>query len=250
MPSGKKLYLVNNFEGCDCCVNENKNDGGAWNDHPQGHLVAGLAPRRELSCWNPLNLAEEPGHLDKKDDKGDEEAEQEPDVDHLEVGGHGQSRVDALVQRVHDQHDGEGQADGHLGLVVIKEERQLRDDQQADGRQVGVGQVVREDPLEVEVDQHHGVVVVRHEGALLDGELGQRQRVVDGQLLGLESNALLQVQVKLKLEQNWKNISNNLRTQSGFEIRLPFSTHRTDEPSSKLEAEWCFKGFKGKMFIQ
>jgi len=52
-----------------------------------------------------------------------------------------------LVHCVHDQHCGQGEANGHLKLCFFAEQGDLDNDQQGQGCQVGVGQMVQNDPL-------------------------------------------------------------------------------------------------------
>ena len=54
-----------------------------------------------------------------------------------------------LVHSVHDQHRGQREADGQLKLRLFAEQRDLHDDQQGQGCQIGVGQMVQNDPLKI-----------------------------------------------------------------------------------------------------
>ena len=50
----------------------------------------------------------------------------------------------SLVHGVHDEHDGEGEAERHLKVRLVEEEGQLGDDEQRQRRQVRVGHVVHD----------------------------------------------------------------------------------------------------------
>ena len=51
------------------------------------------------------------------DDEREEEAEEKPDVDEFDVRGWRQLGGHGLVERVHDQHGGDGH--GHAGLEML-----------------------------------------------------------------------------------------------------------------------------------
>ena len=112
-----------------------------------------------------------PINFDQENDEGDQEAEEDPHVDELEVGRLRQGGRNSLVHCVHDEHDRQDENDGPLKLWLVEEEGDLDDDQQAQHREVRVGQVVEQDPLEAESDLNAGVLVVL-QGRVLDVELG------------------------------------------------------------------------------
>ena len=61
-------------------------------------------------------------HQDEQqdDDEGEEEAKEQPDVDHLHVGRGGQLGGDGVVEGVHDQHTGQGHRDARLEVLFLK----------------------------------------------------------------------------------------------------------------------------------
>ena len=77
------------------------------------------------------------GHKEEEYDEGEDQAEDQPHVDQLYVGGGGDLVGDGLVEGVDDQHHGD--ADGGRGLEVLcpEVEPTLADEHKAEGGQVG-----------------------------------------------------------------------------------------------------------------
>ena len=87
---------------------------------------------------------------DVKEEDGErqDEAEDEPNINELDVGRRGEFIGDRHVQGVHDQHGGDGHRDVGFEVLLVEVECGLADDHQAECGDVGVVQVVVENPLE------------------------------------------------------------------------------------------------------
>ena len=55
-----------------------------------------------------------PTHFRHEDQEGRDDTEEKPPVDELDDGRFGQALCDALIHRVHHEHDGQWQADRDL----------------------------------------------------------------------------------------------------------------------------------------
>ena len=64
----------------------------------------------------PLDAVKLLADFNHEDCDWDDQAEQEPDIDELEVSCPGQAQNDSLVQGVHNQQNSEGEADGYLDV--------------------------------------------------------------------------------------------------------------------------------------
>ena len=85
--------------------------------------------------------------VEEKDGERKDEPKDEPNVNKLDVGGRGELIGDRHVQRVHDQHGGDGDWDVSFEVLLVEVECGLTDDHEAECGDVGVVEVVVEDPL-------------------------------------------------------------------------------------------------------
>ena len=90
--------------------------------------------------------------MDYREGEGDEEADNEPDIDHLGVRRGGQLFYLGREDGRHDQHDGQVHGEASLEVFGFEEGGHVGGDQQEQGGQVG-GQHLRLD-LPLQGDDH------------------------------------------------------------------------------------------------
>ena len=96
----------------------------------EGHHIRPLqGPRTQAGlgslgrcCWVDLR-----GQLDEEHGKGHQQAEDEEGVDELDVGCRGQGLGDALVHRVDNQHDGQGESHRDVQVCFLEVQGRLGD---------------------------------------------------------------------------------------------------------------------------
>ena len=81
--------------------------------------------------------------------EGDNQAEDEPDVDHLHVRGGGQLLYLAGEDGGHHQHDGQGHSNSITKEISVKEDGDEGDKEQEDGGEVGGQQISSNLPLQL-----------------------------------------------------------------------------------------------------
>ena len=104
---------------CNTAVDNDKqeNDAGQHNlgdddENVSESLITLFSPLILVSHWQMFNQ-----NVEEEDSEGQDKAKNEPDINHLDVGGGGQLVGDCHVQRVHHQHGGDGHRD--VGLEVL-----------------------------------------------------------------------------------------------------------------------------------
>ena len=87
--------------------------------------------------------------------EGDNQAEDQPYVDHFHVGGGGQLLYLAGEDGGHHQHDGQVNSDDIGKEVSVKEDGDKGDEEQEDGGEVGGQQLSGNLPLQLQGHDHH-----------------------------------------------------------------------------------------------
>ena len=108
------------------------------------------------------------GCLDQGEGKGDEEAEDQPDVDHLGVRGRRQLLDLAREDGRHHQHDGQVHREARLKVDCLEEGGGVGDGEQEQGGQVGGQQLCLNLPLQGHHHVHLFVIFLKSE--ICDGE--------------------------------------------------------------------------------
>ena len=111
------------------------------------------------------------GSLDQGEGKGDEEAEDKPDVDHLGVRRWWKLLDLAGEDGRHHQHDGQVHSEARLKVDWLEEGGGVGDTQQEQGGQVG-GQHLRLD-LPLQGDHHVHLLLLLLKPEVCDGEHDQ-----------------------------------------------------------------------------
>ena len=103
--------------------------------------------------------------------EGDNQAEDQPDVDHLHVRGGGQLLYLAGEDCGHHQHDGEVDSSGVAKQLPIEEDGDEGDEEQEDGGEEGGQQLGGDLPLQDDGHDHKLFLLVQFQ--LLNGEHSQ-----------------------------------------------------------------------------
>ena len=103
--------------------------------------------------------------------EGDNQAEDQPDVDHLHVRSGRQLHYLAGEDGGHHQHDGQVHGDGVAKQALVKEDGDKGDEEQEDGGKVGGQQLCGNLPLQH--NRHDHQLLALDQGQILDGEHGQ-----------------------------------------------------------------------------
>ena len=136
------------------------------------YLLFLISPSHNGSCLYIILLPVAlDGSLDQGESKGDEEAEDQPDVDHLGVRGWRQLLDLAREDGRHHQHDGQVHREARLKVDCLEEGGGVGGDQQEQGGQVG-GQHLRLD-LPLQVDHHVHLLVTFLKPQISDGKHDQ-----------------------------------------------------------------------------
>ena len=113
--------------------------------------------------------------------EGDNQAEDQPDVDHLHVRSGRQLHNLAGEDGGHHQHDGQVHGDGVAKQALVKEDGDKCDEEQQDGGEVGGQQLCGNLPLQFQGHVHHVAVWIFFQDQLGHDEHGQ-VRVLVGQV--------------------------------------------------------------------
>ena len=97
-------------------------------------------------------------------EKGDKQGEDQPDIDHLHVGGGGQFLYLAGEDGGHHQHDGQVHSNGIGEKAVVKEDGDKGDDEQEGGGEVGGEQLHANLPLQLQGHEHHVGILIVYQG--------------------------------------------------------------------------------------
>ena len=106
-------------------------------------------------------------------EKGDKQGEDQPDIDHLHVGGGGQFLYLAGEDGGHHQHDGQVHSNGIGEKAFVKEDGDKGDEQQEGGGEVGGEQLHGNLPLQLHGHVHHVAVLVLDQDQVYYCEHGQ-----------------------------------------------------------------------------
>ena len=106
-------------------------------------------------------------------EKGDKQGEDQPDIDHLHVGGGGQFLYLAGEDGGHHQHDGEVHLSGITKKLSVKEDGGEADEEQEDGGEVGGQQLCGNLPLQLQGHVHHVTIEILFQFKVSDCEHGQ-----------------------------------------------------------------------------
>ena len=87
---------------------------------------------------------------EEEDTERQDKAEDEPDINHLDVGSGDKLVGHGLVQRVHDQHGGHGHPSSGLEVFCLEVESALAHNHEAEGGDECGEQVVVDPPLKLE----------------------------------------------------------------------------------------------------
>ena len=87
--------------------------------------------------------------------KGDNQAEYQPDVDHLHVRGGGQLLYLAGEDGGHHQHDGQVHSNGIAKQVFVKEDGDKGDEEKEDGGEISGQQLCGNLPLQLQGHEHY-----------------------------------------------------------------------------------------------
>ena len=127
-------------------------------------------------CWfTDLTVAVDTLNCSSEDDfkEGDNQAEDQPDVNHLHVRGGGQLLYLAGEDGGHHQHDGQVHSNGIAKQVFVKEDGDKGDEEQEDGGEVGGQQLCSNLPLQLHGHVHNITIWVVFQFKFSDCEHGQ-----------------------------------------------------------------------------
>ena len=134
----------------------------------RGSVMDGIGFTDVTAATHTLNCSSEDDFKE-----GDNQAEDQPDVDHLHVRGGRQFHYLAGEYGRHHQHNGQVHLRGITKELSVKEDGGEADEEQEDGGQVGGQQLCRNLPLQFEGHVHHVTIWILFQNKAANCEHGQ-----------------------------------------------------------------------------
>ena len=128
-----------------------------------------------IPCFTDVAAAAQTLNCSSEDDlkEGDNQAEDQPDVNHLHVRGGGQLLYLAGEDGGHHQHNGQVDLSCITKELLVKEDGGKADEKQEDGGEVGGQQLCGNLSLQCEGHVHHVAIFIVFQNKVLDCEHGQ-----------------------------------------------------------------------------